>query len=255
MNGEDLWRRSRQPLVRHKEATVSRHIFFLVKIFGKEQYAVDFVSGKLFCNRLSSFRGFEESGISNRGDGDEGVAGWYQPDQARFTINDIVMEGLAAPVSVSFNRHGHLNLFCMYAAHSGDFQTVSEESLEDFKRHLQIPGGCADLGRFAVVVTNTPEFIKRVRAAVQKNNFELRARLVKYYDPNTFSGSFPEDYVGFMKRDEYQDQGEYRFLINTKTKGSDPVILDIGDIDDITTGCSTTNINSLLDVRLRNDTA
>ena len=37
----------------------------------------------------------------------------------------------------------------------------------------------------------------------------------------------------FKKRDEYSYQKEYRFAIATGVQGSNPIILDIGDIKDI----------------------
>lgn len=96
---------------------MSRTIFFFVKVFDKEEYAEDFIKGKLFSNRLSFFRKYEENESANRGDKHEGVVGWHQPDQIRLEINGRIITDLAGPVMTQMNWHDHLNVFCIYAAH------------------------------------------------------------------------------------------------------------------------------------------
>ncbi|GAB3215651.1 hypothetical protein [Pseudaeromonas pectinilytica] len=229
---------------------MSRTIFFFVKVFDKQEYAEDFIKGKLFSNRLSFFRKHEEDESANRGDKHEGVVGWHQPDQIRLEINGRVITDLAGPVMTQMNWHDHLNVFCIYAAHSGEFDAISEETIEDFKEQISIPDDCKKLGEYAVIVTNVTKFIERVNAAVSSNNYGLNAGLVEYYDPAIFNGSFSEVESIFRKRDEYKHQREYRFSFDTGIAGHDPLILNIGDISDIAMQCKVSDINTKLEVKL-----
>ena len=138
---------------------MSRTIFFFVKVFDKKEYAEDFIKGKLFSNRLSFFRKYEEDESANRGDKHEGVVGWHQSDQIRLKINGRVITDLAGPVMTQMNWHDHLNVFCIYAAHSGEFEEISEETIDDFKKQISIPEECKNLGEYAVIVTNVTKFI------------------------------------------------------------------------------------------------
>lgn len=136
---------------------------------------------------------------------------------------------------------------------SGEFDEISEETIEDFKKQISIPEECENLGEYGVIVTNVPEFIERVKAAVISNNYGLNAGLVEYYDPSSFNGSFSEVESIFRKRDEYKHQKEYRFSFDTGVAGNDPLILNIGDISDITMQCKVSDINAQLEVKLPSD--
>jgi hypothetical protein len=232
---------------------VSKTIFFFVKVFDRQEYAEDFVKGNLFANRLSFFRKYEEEGAGNRGDKHEGVVSWHQPDQIRLEINGRLITGLAGPVMTQMHWHDHLNVFCIYAAHSGEFEEVSEETLDAFKEQIAIPNDCQKLGKYAVIVSSASEFIKRIRTAVSANNYGLNAGLVEYYDPTDFHGSFSEIESIFRKRDEYKHQKEYRFAFDTGIEGDNPLILNIGDISDITMQCEVSDVTRYLKIKLPSD--
>lgn len=232
---------------------MSRTIFFFVKVFDKKEYAEDFIKGNLFSNRLSFFRKHEENESANRGDKHEGVVSWHQPDQIRLEINGRVITDLAGPVMTQMNRHDHLNVFCIYAAHSGEFDRISEETIDAFKKQIAIPEDCEKLGEYAVIVTNVTKFIERIKAAARFNTYSFNAGLVEYYNPTSFNGSFSEVESIFRKRDEYRHQKEYRFAFDTGTVGEDPLVLNIGDINDITMQCKVSDINRYLEVKLPSD--
>ena len=126
---------------------MKRTIFFFAKVFEKKEYAEALLDGKLYINRLSYFRKIEEEGGSNRSDRYEGVINWLQPDKMSLKINDFEIDSkdLVEPVSIQMNYHGNLNVFCIYAAHSGRFENVTDESLPDFRKQLEISDDC--LGR------------------------------------------------------------------------------------------------------------
>ena len=229
---------------------MSKTIIFLVKIFDEKKYALDFMKGKIFANRLSYFRRLDEKQNANRGDKHEAVISWVQPKYANLTINGRNITQLAGPISIQMTRHDHINIYCMYTGHSGEFESLTEENLSDFKKYLEISEDCLKLGKYAVVVTQCKTFIDRVRNAAKSNNYECQARLVDYYDPNIFSGSFSEFDAVFKKRNEFSHQKEFRFAFDTGVSGDNPLILDIGDITDITTLCNVKEFNELLTISL-----
>lgn len=229
---------------------MNKRIVFFAKVFDNKTYADDFIQGKLFSNRLSFFRKLEENENANRGDKYEGIVSWYQPDQIQVKINDRIITDLAAPVSIQMNWHEYLNIFRIYSAHSGDFNEITSENLDAFRKQLELPDDCQKLGEHTVLVTNVPEFIKRIEATVDKNNYGLTASLVEYYDPETFHGSFNQRDSIFKKRDEFKHQKEFRFAFDTGSEGEDPLVLEIGDITDITMRCNTSDINKNLEIKL-----
>lgn len=105
-----------------------------MKIFDEEKYALDFMQGKMFANRLSYFRRLDETQEANRGDKHEAVVSWVQPEDAKLTINGRHITQLAGPISIQMNWHEDLNIYCMYAGHSGEFESVTEENLSNFKK-------------------------------------------------------------------------------------------------------------------------
>lgn len=231
---------------------MSKTIFFFVKIFSKKAHAEDFLRGTLYSNRLAFFKKFEEDAKANRSDRHEAVVGWYQPDKISLNLNGREMKDLVAPVSLQMLKHNDLNVFCIYAAHSGPFEVITDENIFDLRDYLKIPSDCLELGDYAVVVTQAKTFIDRVRGTVKDEGFGLKAGLVEYYDPTVFSGGFSEDEAVFRKRKEFQHQREYRFSFDTDTPGDEPLKLNIGDISDIASLCSTHEVNNLLQVTLPN---
>ncbi|EME0812588.1 hypothetical protein VXJ15_004292 [Vibrio vulnificus] len=230
---------------------MEKTIFYLVKIFDELTYAEQFVGGKLFANSLSYFRRLEDS-EANRGDSHEGVVTWIQPEKANLEIYGIpVPQGdLAGPISVKMNWHDSLNVFCIYAAHSGNFNTITSDNIADFRKHLEIPDECLKLGKHAVVITNVSEFVRRVQDTARENEFGFACSLVDYYDPSEFHGSFDQTEAVFKKRSEYSHQKEYRFAFNSFSNDRKPLIIDVGDLNDIATLCDVNTVNQLLEIKL-----
>ncbi|HIF9126688.1 hypothetical protein WAX88_20965 (plasmid) [Photobacterium damselae subsp. damselae] len=229
---------------------MSKTLFFFVKVFDNKKYADDFMKGKLFANRLSFFKKLEEKAEANRGDRHEGVLSWHQKDDIELMINGRLITELAGPVITRMNWHDHLNIFCVYSGHSGDFNSVDCDNLSSLKKQLEIPSDCLELGQYAVVVTKVNEFLERVKLAIEKSGYGLSAGLVNYYDPESFSGYFSEENAVFNKHREYEHQREYRFAIDTGTEGEEAITLDVGDISDITMLCNTADFNKLLEIKL-----
>jgi hypothetical protein len=235
-------------------------ILFLVKVFEQAEHARDFVNGTMFVNRLFHFKKLE--GDEGRGDEYEGnimpqreglILTLQATNQDTGEVDEITIteDDLAAPVIMAPEWFDHINVFCMYAGHSGTFEWVSEANLLDFKKQLELPEDCINLGDHAVVITNVKEFFRRVKASVNREGYGMIGRLVKYYDPNigTPPAGSEIDSI-FTKRNQYAYQKEFRIAIDTRTVGINPITLNIGPIDDIALRLKTRDINRGLTVNL-----
>lgn len=229
-------------------------IIFLVKIYQSAEHADAFVGGTMYANRLSYFKKIGDTG-GVRGDADEGAIflsqnglfiNLWRQDSTKGEADKIVISenDLAAPVVIHPRWWDHLNLFCMYAGHTGSFDRLTDQNLHEFRQHLLIPDDCVELGTHAVVITNTPEFFKRVKVGVERMGYRVWGRLVKYYDADVGMEPTYRDMESlFLKRKEYEYQKEYRLAIDTDTIGTNPICLDIGSIEDISIRINTEDIN------------
>lgn len=236
-------------------------IVFLAKVFQYAKYADDFVEGKLYANRLAYFKKLEDSGV--RGDQDEGAIMPQSDDltidltatnQSTGETSNIRTSGneLADPLVMRPEWFDHINVFCMYAGHTGDLETVSEKNVAAFKKQLEIPEECEQLGKYAVIIKNTSEFFRRVKEGAKRKGYGFRRGLVNYYDAKLGSPATrePLDTI-FTKRKEFEYQKEYRLTINTGTLGCNPITLDIGKIDDIAVCMDSGEINRQIDIKVK----
>ena len=214
-------------------------IFYLMKVFSEAQQADDFVKGKVYANRLCYFKNIEDSEV--RGDRDEGAIvlprdgltiDMAATNQATGEVDRIriLSEELAGPLVIQPEWCDHINVFCMYAGHIGDDKrSVEVDHISECIEQLKIPADCQKLGKYAVIITKGPEFVRRVHQAAKRQKYKLAARLVKYYDAEVGMQSMQSEVEAvFSKRKIYEHQREYRFAIGTGTTGRGAITLDIG---------------------------
>ena len=224
-------------------------IVFLAKAFSDPQHAEDLIKGQLYANTLRYFRNIE--GDPTRGDPEEGA---IMPQLEGLAIEltstnpttgevdriTVTKDDLAAPPVVRPRWFEHINLFCMYAARTGQFTTISEQNITDFQKQLEMPKDCQKFGHHAVLIKNPSEFIGRVNLAAENKGYKVHSGLVQYYDPDigTPPIHFPIQTL-FLKRKMYEYQKEWRLAIDTGTTADCPIIFDIGEIADIAVRIST----------------
>ena len=121
--------------------------------------------------------------------------------------------------------------------------TLSNENIEVLRQELMVPVGCLRLGGHAVVVKDGPGFIKRIATAVTAKGYEFRWGLVKYYDPETFHGSFRETELVFRKQVVQSYQREFRVVIATGSASDCPLTLEVGDLSGITIPLLASELN------------
>jgi hypothetical protein len=232
-------------------------ILHLIKFFEKEEYADQFLQGKLYLNRLSYFKKLEQAQADGRPDANEAVAIWLQKEKTHIEFKehpelDIAPENLAGPVQVSFVHYDDLHVFCMTARHTGEFEfdcqdgmiCYLEEDTEDVKRQLEVHEDCLKMGRFAVIVVQAGEFIIRVKNATEKARHVFNSTLVEYFDQDTIHGHFAMRDIPFRKAQKFAYQSEYRIVVDTRTCGDEPKRTDIGDIHDIAIKIPVREINA-----------
>jgi hypothetical protein len=231
---------------------MSTVIYSYIKVFREKKYRDDFINGNLFMNRLSFFKNYEEKKENNICDRFEAVTGWYQPSQVSLEIAGIEVPttDITAPISFQMESHNNLNIFCMYAVHSNEVKYICEENMQAFRESMKINSDIESLGDHCVIVYNCTEFNTRVLNAIKNHRFSGGMGLVKYYDPESFSGNFAPDQAAFHKQLKFQHQNEYRIAIDRQCPGSDAFPLNIGNISDICIACKTSEINSMLEVNL-----
>ena len=225
-------------------------IFFLIKFCDNGDHAADFVNGKIYANTLATFKTHVSQGRSDgsgRADRHEGTISWLQPSLVRLEINGMdITNDLAGPIRVQKNWLNHLHIFCLHAVHSGIFslEKLSNENIEELRREFTVPDGCGSLGEHAVVVKDVPEFIMRMKAAAETKGYPMVYRLVKYYAPDSFHGDFRDVESIFWKQDRYSYQREFRFVFDDGVMNDTPLIMEIGDISDITLQFNSSELNS-----------
>ena len=221
-------------------------IFLLVKFFDNELYAREFVKGKIYANTLATFKKRECNDDSGRADPHEGTIAWLQPGQVRSVFNGMdFTDDLVGPMQVQREWLNHLHVFCLHAVHSGslDITNVSNENIEDLRQHLSIPDECRALGEHGVVVYNVTEFFRRMVSAAEAKGYIMTGGLVRYYDPESFHGNFRDVESIFHKQDRYSYQREFRFVVDYGSVRDAPLILEIGNLSDITRRFDSAELN------------
>ncbi|MGC5809079.1 hypothetical protein [Ralstonia pseudosolanacearum] len=246
---------------------MNSRIYLLVKIFEKEEHADAFVEkGEMFCRTLGDFKKIEDD--EARGDAYEGVTDWHQPDQISLVISykdkdgvdhSFPLNDLAGPVIMQNSGYDRLNLYCMYAVKIPDFEESYEteeervRAVEKINAMLKVHGTLSDemtaMGRFAVVIYRVGDFINKVKLAAREQGYASWNGSVKYFDPNTFHGSFKEIESVFRKRNAYSYQNEYRFVFGSH-EPEGPKVIQVGALEGIAIKIPTSEFNNTFQMKL-----
>jgi len=194
-------------------------VMLLLKM-GQREHMEQFRKGLLYMNTLSYFRGLD--GDPARADRYEGLTHIFQPKDIVMTISapgfgEITAgpKDLAGATTLSLNSESCCNLFCLHAITTPVNGALFPSEHEWF-------------GDSVVLVLTAPDFLARVVAAAKARTFAGKSGLVEYYDDDTYTGKLDK----FKKSKRFIHQREYRIAIGSP--GTDPLILDIGDIAGIT---------------------
>jgi len=211
----------------------------LVKFYEELEFAKKFIAeGEMYCQSLQYFIDLENnSGDCERGDNLEGTSHIIQKENLDLdlTINmhfqngnsivkRVTQKSLEAPLYIQPDSAKY-NVFCMYQLKGFLVNT------EPYYYYAEKP----NLGRYAVVVYNTEEFITRVKKTAQDLESDLFGKFIQYYDDHTDTKIFNEKERIFWKRKKYQEgnQNEYRFAFCIPNNNRSARAIRIGNINDI----------------------
>jgi hypothetical protein len=187
---------------------------------GQREHMEQFRKGLLYMNTRKYFRDLESDPA--RADRYEGVSYIFQPEDATITLStlgfgEIVIESkdLAAPTTISMKSELCCNLFCLYSITAPSKGTL-------------FPSEHIWFGDSMVLVLDTQEFLNRIVVAAKAQNLTGKGKQVEYFNPETHTGKLDR----FKKPNRFAHQREYRIAF--ESPGTDPLVLDIGDITDIT---------------------
>jgi hypothetical protein len=187
---------------------------------GQRKHMEQFRKGQLYMNTLKYFRDLESDPA--RADHYEGATHIFQPKDVIITLSapgfgDILIDStdLAAATTLSMNSELCCNIFCLHAITAPVNGTLFPSEHEWF-------------GDSMVLVLKTEEFLNRVVAGAKARNLSGKIKRVEYFDDKAYTGKLDR----FRKSKRFAHQREYRIAIDSP--GTDPFVLDIGDITDIT---------------------
>jgi hypothetical protein len=240
-------------------------IWYLIKFFTEEQHADQFMAGELYLNTLAYFKQVEAEDSDGRMDATEGVAMWWQPHDLVMKLNvpgigdiEITKADLAGPVSMAFDYHNNLHLFCLYALHTTGFECVdgkidfAPEQADELHRQLHIDERCMKFGNFAVITPAVP-FLAQLRDALNAQRYKACWKLVEYYDEETFHGEIPPKEIPFRKQKRFSYQREFRLCVYPRTQeeaaNSDPITVSIGDISHICGKVEAARVPSIFELK------
>lgn len=187
-----------------------------------------FLDGDLYMNSAAYFKKLE-SGDAVRADQHEGLE-WAR-QVAEVSVQDdgkwIPIGGLINPVTYSTEKSADFNMFCMY---------MFTDQLDD-----PFDGRNLGFGDAFALITNLPEFIRRVRLAANALERPFGHGPVEYVDPKTHDGPMG----AFRKFTSYSYQNEFRLAI--EGGNGEPITLKIGDIRDITFIGQTNNLATIIE--------
>lgn len=117
------------------------------------------------------------------------------------------------------------------------------------KEKTTVSDAVLSLGDFAVVVYQVEDFIAKARQAATAQNYAYWNGSIKYYDPETFSGSFKDLVSVFRKRNTYAHQNEYRFVFGSN-EPEGTKLMRVGSLDGIAFKLSTKEFNEKVQLTL-----
>jgi hypothetical protein len=209
-------------------------MFGLIK-FGERAHMKQLLdNGTVFMNSTGFFLDIEDNNL--RGDKFESLSEIIPGNNLELYHKDhLVAVAEIAKLSI-WNNYPKGNIFCSYTLFT------------DY--HLDgngIDPGCKEFGDTAIIITDFNKFLSRVNRAVAEQQLNVVYAPVDYLDTSTYEGKW----TPFKKPIEYSFQKEFRFFI--RGQAYEPLVLNIGPINDIAFMLDSDKIDKLRFVRDTND--
>lgn len=194
----------------------------LVKI-QKIEYLKQIQQGQIYMKNLRYFNKLKQDGI---GDDKEGFL-------ADFTGGELIFDGVViAEVKVaSVSLHTYSPVFCLFnpkfeCVGAGQYRCIIPKKTID---ELAWDTNC----EYGALIIQKPLFDKRMIEKLEELNIGYAYGHVNYTDDFDVPPKEESYKVAFRKRKRFEDQSEYRWLLNIDV--DDNYTLDIGDISEFST--------------------
>ena len=225
---------------------------FLTRVFEEKEHAMEFLRGKVRAGTLLSYQETEDD---LRSDPMEGVFDSGQFDGLKvtlqasngqtYTLSHETGERMKLPLPWA----GRFNVLCTTASYVDTEWVVPAERYDEvIDRYVRIPEAVTKLGDFAVWIHQPHEFVERVKAAADKLGVPMNCGFVDY-------GTHPMPRLGlkdvgmiFRKREQYKYDREFRFSFESPQNVEEPLVLNVGDLNDIAKLFRTREFNSQLSI-------
>lgn len=190
-------------------------------------------NGFLFMQPLSYFQK-NENDPAFRFDNHEGLQSVLQPDNVTISIGIGTeiheLKDLAGPVLIN-RRLGNVHAFCLYSLSDGDYEVEDVEDAEGFRR-IVFDKSFRNFGGHVLSIS-PPQLIERVKKLLIEQKINARMGPVTYINETEHQSELPTEKLGFYKLSKYSHQHEYRFLVSDIGLPNEPLLLNIGDLSDI----------------------
>ena len=228
--------------------------------FGTKSNLEGLQHGTVYMKNIEYFNNLEQKNESGKPDNND--AKWAVKDLS-FTLidpetNQPVLQGTAGNAVFSFGYEKH-PIFCMF---SFDFRNCGEYTNDEENHVCLIPLSFTEeqkqkvkkgLGEYALVISNTEEFLNRLKTTIEKNQCKYRFQRVNYNSGNSIdriqSVQSGIESIVFNKESDYAYQQEWRLLITNK-EVDDFFCVDIGDISDISVLMTTDELINSYKIKL-----
>lgn len=242
--------------------------YFLIRYMNERSYVRDFMTGKLFMNYLGYFWD-KSNGFSEQNDMYEGVA-------CTASAWDIFPDDFARNASCDprFRAEGYCycNVACFYRVDMSVSRLNDKYLLVDW----QSSENMQKFGKFAVIILDTAEFLRRVGVAADRENFKYLGGNVVYHEVKKdglatpsgwqchvyvdtpfdlrhipYNASAERNLDSFDKSIEYVGQKEWRISLYRGIKSGEPIVLEAGDMHDIARWTKTETLVETVEALLR----
>ncbi len=203
-------------------------------------FADDLIKGNIYLNPLEYYRGIEKV-ISGKLDENENrntaindylegsVASINPKDLGKFGLDwdDELKDALVGNVHLLSEDLKYLKVFCLY---SFVFDNENKIAIKPSQK-INLFGN-----KYAVIINDTGAFIRRIINCLKNSKgydkiVAFKGEFVRYYENDEKTKLLSV----FNKTNDFEWEHEFRFIFPEKAQNLDPIVLQIGDISDITT--------------------
>lgn len=195
--------------------------------FAPLEFAKSFREGTIYMNSLDYFRGIEDEGV--RGDIFEGTHSLIANKDIGqllaphgMDISEEFQKNIIGGMSLLSEELKYFKVFCMYKLG----YKLEKKLIETIDKRI------SDFGNTFVLITDFNEFKSRVNNELEKGNYEIYdfgAQEVSYYQYDQ-----PTQELGpFAKSAAYSWQKEFRLIASPLEPTLKPLVLNVGDLSDI----------------------